>query len=78
MAKARRKQKTAAPLRLSGIGAIESKAKEPYQLTFKFDEDTFCKIVLRPGQKASEVAARLRKLADQIETLRASSVLSLR
>jgi hypothetical protein len=70
MAKARRKQKTEAPLKLSGLGVTESKKNRPYQLTVKFDEDTFCKLTLRHEQKHDEVAARLRKLADEIEALR--------
>ena len=41
----------------------------PYNLTLKFGEDTFVKIALRPDAKPSDVAARLRKLADEVQAL---------
>jgi hypothetical protein len=59
-----------AALKLSGVGVTQTKQSNSDHLTLKFDEDTFCKISVRDGQKQSEVAARLRKLADQVESLR--------
>jgi hypothetical protein len=50
-------------IKLSGVGVTQPERHGPYQLTLKFDEDTFCKAVLRHEQKHSDVAARLRKLA---------------
>ena len=82
MAKTRRKQavsrnttqkeQSARPgaLKLSGIGVTQTKQSDSYQLALKFDEDTFCKTVLRDGRRHSEVAARLRKLADKVDALR--------
>jgi hypothetical protein len=82
MAKTRRKQAAsrntarkdesakAAALKLSGVGVTQVKQPGSFELTLKFDEDTFCKVLIRDGQRHSEVAARLRKLAEQVDALR--------
>jgi hypothetical protein len=81
MAKARRKQAVSrntarknesnkpGALKLSGIGVTQVKQAGSFELTLKFDEDTFCKVLVRDGQRHSEVAARLRKLAGQVAAL---------
>jgi hypothetical protein len=59
----------AGALKLSGIGVTQVKQSGSFEFTLKFDENTFCKVLLRDGQRHSEVAARLRKLAEQVAAL---------
>jgi hypothetical protein len=62
MAKPRRKHETEPDtLKLTGAG-LQPEQHGPYHLTFKFGDDTFCRVALRSDAKPSEVAARLRKL----------------
>jgi hypothetical protein len=69
MAKGRQRQeKETGPLKLSGAG-LQPEPHGPYNLTLKFGDATFVKAALRQDQKPSEVAARLRKLADEVEAL---------
>jgi hypothetical protein len=70
MAKARRKVDTSATgaLKLTGAG-LHQEQHGPYHLTLKFGADAFVKAALRHDQLPSEVAARLRKLADEVEAL---------
>jgi hypothetical protein len=69
MPKAGEKQKKEpVALKLSGAG-LQPEQHGPYNLTLKFGDSTFVKATLRHDQKPSEVAARLRKLADDVEAL---------
>jgi hypothetical protein len=53
-------------LKLSAIDVTQS---DHYHLTLEFDELKVREPVLRNEQRHNEVAARLRKLADEVEAL---------
>jgi hypothetical protein len=56
-------------LKLSGIGVTQVKQSGSFEVTLKFDQGTFCNVRVRDGERHSEVAARLRKLAEQVAAL---------
>jgi hypothetical protein len=69
LVKARQKHEAGAGApKLTGAG-ITREQHGPVHLTLKFGDDVFCKATLRRDAKPSEVAARLRKLADEVEAL---------
>jgi hypothetical protein len=69
MPKTRQKhEKEPGALKLSGAG-LQPEQHGSYNLTLRFGEATFVKAALRPDAGPSEVAARLRKLADEVEAL---------